>query len=160
MKCPHCGSLEDKVVNSRLAPGGETVRRRRECLDCGQRFTTMEQMEGVLLKVIKRDGRREDFSLAKLRGGLDIACRKRDIETGRLDQIAADIQTSLQNRLDKEIMSAEIGEMVLLRLREIDDVAYVRFASVYRDFRDISEFAEELKTLRSPTEDDENNTTE
>jgi len=148
MKCPHCGSLDDKVVNSRLGPGGEMIRRRRECLGCGQRFTTMEGLEGVSLKVIKRDGRREDFDLQKLRRGLDIACRKRNIETSLLDRLAAEIQTALQNRLDKEISSQEVGEMVLRRLREIDEVAYVRFASVYRKFRDLSEFEHELEALK------------
>ena len=149
MKCPHCGSIDDKVVNSRLTPGGEGIRRRRECLGCGQRFTTMEHLEGVALKVIKRDGRREDFDPRKLRHSLDIACRKLDIETGRLDQIASDIQTALQNRLEKEVRSQEVGEMVLRRLRDLNQIAYVRFASVYRQFRDVSAFAEELAGLKN-----------
>ncbi|MCX7048233.1 MAG: transcriptional regulator NrdR [Candidatus Sumerlaeota bacterium] len=147
MKCPHCGSLDDKVVNSRLTPGGEMIRRRRECLSCQKRFTTIEQIEGISIKVIKRDGRREDFSLGKLHQGLDIACRKRDIPMRKLDELAANIQATLQNRLEKEVSAQEIGEMVLRGLREIDEVAYVRFASVYRKFRDVSEFQQELQAL-------------
>ena len=123
------------------------IRRRRECLACEKRFTTIEQIEGILIKVVKRDGRREDFSVAKLRQGLDIACRKRDIPTHDLDKLASNIQSMLQNRLDKEVSAQEIGEMVLRGLKEIDEVAYVRFASVYRKFRDVSEFQQELQAL-------------
>ena len=141
--------MDDKVVNSRAVPGGRMIRRRRECLACEQRFTTIEMLEGINLKVVKRDGRREDFDVRKLRGGLDVACRKRDIPTQSLDQLAADIQTELQNMLDKEVSSQQIGEMVLRRLREIDDVAYVRFASVYRKFGDVNEFLQELESLKT-----------
>ena len=147
MKCPFCGHLEDKVMDSRSAQEGSAIRRRRECLQCGRRFTTYEHVEDVPLMVIKKDGRREGFDRNKLLAGLVKACEKRPVSLERLEGVVDAIARTLQNNLDKEVSSSQIGEMVMQQLHEIDEVAYVRFASVYRQFKDINQFMGELKGL-------------
>ncbi len=147
MRCPYCGSLEDKVVDSRLSKDGRSIRRRRECLRCRERFTTYEYIEEVSLMVIKSDGRREPFDRQKLLKGIRIACTKRPIPMDRLEQVVSEIESEIYNIADREISTKVIGEMVMAKLRELDEVAYVRFASVYRDFKDKNEFMEELKKL-------------
>ncbi len=147
MKCPFCGHLEDKVVDSRSAQEGSAIRRRRECLQCSRRFTTYEHVEDVPLMVIKKDGRREAFDRKKLLAGLVKACEKRPVGLERLEGIVDSIERLLQNNLDKEVSSTQIGEMVMQQLHELDEVAYVRFASVYRQFKDINQFMGELKDL-------------
>ncbi len=147
MLCPYCGSERNKVVNSRSAQGGASIRRRRECLDCGRRFTTHETVEDIPLFVIKKEGTREEFDRQKIIKGIMHACEKRNVPFQRIEEIVSNIEKSLYNEMSKEVQSKKIGEMVLKRLRDLDEVAYVRFASVYRDFRDISEFSEEVKAL-------------
>jgi transcriptional repressor NrdR len=147
MMCPYCSSEENKVVNSRGARGGASVRRRRECLDCGRRFTTHETIEDIPLFIIKKDGVRVEFDRQKIIKGVARACEKRNITFSKMEGIANDIEKCLYNEMTKEVHSDTIGEMVLKRLRELDEVAYVRFASVYRDFRDISEFSDEIRAL-------------
>ena len=147
MICPYCGGEENKVVNSRSARNGASIRRRRECLKCGRRFTTHETLEEIPLRVIKKDGVREEFERQKILKGMVRACEKRDIPYEKLEELVSNIEKSLYNEMSREVQSKKIGEMVLKRLRELDEVAYVRFASVYRDFRDVSEFSEEVKAL-------------
>ena len=147
MRCPFCENIEDRVVDSREVGGGLSIRRRRECLSCSRRFTTYERIDTVPYRVVKKDGRRENFNREKLLGGLIRACEKRPIATKDLESIADEVETLLQNTQDREIGSHVIGNLVMERLKELDQVAYVRFASVYRQFRDISEFLEEVKTL-------------
>ena len=147
MKCPYCGSDTDKVVDSRSAKNGESIRRRRECLTCNQRFTTYEYIEDVSLNVIKADGSREQFDRKKLLHGIAISCAKRPIPTDRLDEIVDDITRQIETRGEREISSHDIGEMVMERLKVLDEVAYVRFASVYRKFKDKSEFLHELNRI-------------
>jgi len=147
MKCPYCSFSDSKVVDSRPAEDGESIRRRRECLACRRRFTTFEVIESLPLVVIKKDGSRQSFVRSKLLNGMLRACEKRPVPFSDLEHIAEEIEQSLQNKLDREVPSSEIGEMVMEKLREADEVAYVRFASVYRQFQDISSFAEELQKL-------------
>jgi transcriptional repressor NrdR len=136
MKCPFCGHADSKVVDSRDSETGEAIRRRRECLVCGKRFTTYERIEAVPLYVVKKDGRREEFSHQKLLGGLVMASKKRDLAPARLDLLVEEIENSLRSRNLTEVPSRLIGEMVIERLRELDEIAYIRFASVYRSFKD------------------------
>ncbi len=147
MKCPYCGYEESKVVDSRPADEGESIRRRRECLSCGKRFTTYENVESLPLVVIKRDGRRETFDRNKMLNGMLKACEKRPISLSDLDKCVDEIEMTIQNTLKREISTIDIGELVMNHLRELDEVAYVRFASVYRQFKDINSFMRELNKL-------------
>jgi len=147
MKCPYCAFGESKVIDSRPAEEGATIRRRRECLSCQKRFTTYETMERLPLLVIKRNGTRQPFDKVKLVEGLIRACEKRPVALGDLEAIASEIEQELQNRMEREISAIEIGEMIMDRLRGLDEVAYVRFASVYRQFRDINTFRDEVNKL-------------
>ncbi|MEM9445728.1 MAG: transcriptional regulator NrdR [Verrucomicrobiota bacterium] len=147
MRCPKCGKIEDKVIDSRTWKDGAVIRRRRECLHCGNRFTTYEEIEREDIRVIKRDGRYEAFDIKKLLGGLLKACEKRPVSPDRLKKAAQDITDSLEKKYNKEIPSTEIGESIMRTLRQLDEVAYVRFASVYRQFKDIDEFINEVKNL-------------
>lgn len=147
MKCPFCASNEIKVIDSRDTESQDAVRRRRECIDCGKRFTTYERVEEQPLTVIKRGGEREVFSRTKLLEGLLRACEKRPIETATLEGLIDEIVAELRNEFKTEVPSAEIGERVLLKLKDLDKVAYVRFASVYRQFEDVEEFQRELSKL-------------
>ncbi len=148
MKCPFCSHLENRVLDSRLSKEGDMTRRRRECLQCGKRFTTYERIEEILPWVVKKDGRREPFDRLKIASGMKRACEKRPISMEQLDQIIGEIERYYQDRGDREIQSQEIGQFVMAKLKELDEVAYVRFASVYREFKDISEFVNELKNLK------------
>ena len=147
MKCPYCGYLESKVVDSRPADEGASIRRRRECLSCHKRFTTYETMESLPLMVIKKDGSRQSFDRGKVLGGLIRACEKRPVSYQTLEGLVTEIEQVLQNQMDREISSAQIGELVMERLKKLDEVAYVRFASVYRQFKDINTFMAELNNL-------------
>lgn len=147
MKCPYCANPESKVVDSRPADEGSSIRRRRECLECHRRFTTYETMESLPLVVIKKDGSRQTFDKSKLLGSMIKACEKRSVPLATLEQIANEIEQSLQNKMEREISSAEIGELVMERMKSVDEVAYVRFASVYRQFKDINTFMAELNKL-------------
>ncbi len=147
MKCPFCGSIEDKVIDSRTSKEGDAIRRRRECLKCGKRFTSYERVEDIIPVVVKKDGRREPYDRLKVLTGLKKACEKRPIGTETLDGITDSIEKKLVGLGVKEIKSTWIGEEVMSALRELDKVAYVRFASVYRQFKDINEFMNEVKTL-------------
>jgi len=152
MRCPYCSSIDNKVVDSRMGKEGDSIRRRRECLKCEGRFTTYERVEEVLPSVIKKDGRREPFDRLKILNGLKKACEKRPISTEMLEKTVEEIEKSLQEKGLKEIPSTVIGEEVMERLHKLDEVAYVRFASVYRSFRDINEFMSELKDILSNKE--------
>jgi transcriptional repressor NrdR len=152
MKCPYCGHLGDKVVDSRESKEGEAIRRRRECLDCGKRFTSYERIDEIPYMVVKKDGTRERFERQKLVAGLLKACEKRPVSLNALDAVADRIEAALQDRPEKEIGTAEIGGFVMEELKKLDKVAYVRFASVYRQFRDIGEFMHELQGLLNPKE--------
>ena len=154
MKCPYCGYAESKVIDSRPAEEGSTIRRRRECLACSKRFTTYEIMERLPLVVVKRDGSRQSFDRTKVINGLVRSCEKRPVTLGQLEAIADEIESELQGALEREISTAEIGEMVMSRLKDLDEVAYVRFASVYRQFKDINTFMEELKKLLGDKEEE------
>ena len=147
MKCPYCGHLESKVVDSRPADEGASIRRRRECLSCRKRFTTYETMESLPLMVIKKDGSRQSFERGKVMAGLIRACEKRPVSYQTLEGLVAEIEQALQNQIDREISSSQIGELVLERLKKLDEVAYVRFASVYREFKDVDSFMSELHQL-------------
>ena len=147
MKCPFCGYTESKVIDSRPAEEGATIRRRRECLACGKRFTTFEIIERLPLVVVKRDGSRQSFDKVKLINGMVRACEKRPVSLETLERIADEIEQELQSNLEREIRTVDVGEMVMKRLKDIDEVAYVRFASVYRSFKDINTFMEELSKL-------------
>ena len=147
MKCPYCGYAESKVIDSRPAEEGSTIRRRRECLACHKRFTTYEIMERMPLVVVKRDGSRQSFDRVKVINGLVRACEKRPVALSQLEGIADEIEAELQGALEREVSTAEIGEMVMDRLKNLDEVAYVRFASVYRQFKDINTFMQELTKL-------------
>ena len=149
MKCPFCGFLESKVIDSRPAEEGSTIRRRRECLACQKRFTTYEIIENLPLVVVKRDGSRQTFDRVKLINGMVRACEKRPVSLAQLEKIADEIEQELQSALEREISTVDIGEMVMRRIKEVDEVAYVRFASVYRSFKDINTFMEELTKLLS-----------
>ena len=147
MKCPFCGATDDKVVDSRESREGEVIRRRRECVSCGRRFTSYETIEEIPYMVVKNDGRREAFDRKKLRAGLVKACEKRPVAPARLDAIVDEIETLLHDAEEREITTTRVGSLVMERLRELDKVAYVRFASVYRKFEDVDEFLLELKNL-------------
>lgn len=147
MKCPYCGHLQDKVVDSRESREGEVIRRRRECLECGRRFTSYERVDEIPYMVVKKDGRRERFERQKLIAGLLKACEKRPVRVNALEEVADRVEAALQEKPDKEITTTEIGQHVMQELRQLDKVAYVRFASVYRHFRDIGEFMTELEDL-------------
>ncbi|WP_209341940.1 transcriptional regulator NrdR [Flavonifractor sp. AGMB03687] len=147
MKCPYCAHPESKVVDSRPSDEGSSIRRRRECLACHKRFTTYETMESLPLMVIKKDGSRQTFDKTKLLNGMIRACEKRPVAFATLEEMANEIEQVLQNEMDREIPTARIGELVMERLKGVDEVAYVRFASVYRQFKDISTFMEELNKL-------------
>lgn len=147
MRCPFCGYSESRVIDSRPAEEGATIRRRRECLSCQKRFTTYEIMERLPLVVIKKDGSRQTFDRMKLINGMLRACEKRPVPMDSLQTAADEIEQELQNSLDKEVSSERIGELVMIKLKALDDVAYVRFASVYRQFKDINTFMDELNKL-------------
>lgn len=147
MRCPFCGYPESKVLDSRPTDEGSAIRRRRECSSCSRRFTTYEKVEEVPLVVVKKDGRREVFDRSKVIGGLLKACEKRPVPIAALEQIADEVEKDIRNTLEREVPSQRVGEMVMERLRMVDEVAYVRFASVYRQFKDINRFMEELKKL-------------
>jgi transcriptional repressor NrdR len=147
MRCPFCSAHDDRVVDSRESRDGATIRRRRECLSCGRRYTSYEQIEDIAFRVVKSDGRREEFSRSKLLAGLLKACEKRPVPLKALEGIVDEAEGLLQTREDREITTRELGEMVMERLRHLDQVAYVRFASVYRQFEDIDEFMSELRKL-------------
>ena len=147
MHCPYCSSLEDKVVDSRLSKEGEVIRRRRECLKCRRRYTTYERIEESLPVVVKKDGRREPFDRHKIFTGLAKACEKRPVSMDRLDTIVSRIEKEIQERGTSEIESRLVGEAVMRELHALDQVAYVRFASVYREFKDVNQFMSELKSL-------------
>lgn len=147
MKCPFCGHLEDRVIDSRAGGAGEVIRRRRECAACERRFTTYERVEDILPTVVKKDGRREPFDRQKLVRGLRIACNKRPVSTDQIEALTDTIEREAQESERREISSAELGERIMRHLRDLDEVAYVRFASVYRSFRDIDQFMAELGKL-------------
>ena len=147
VRCPYCSYSESKVIDSRPAEEGTTIRRRRECLSCGKRFTTYEIMERLPLLVVKRDGSRQSFDRTKIIGGLVKACEKRPVSAEAIEHIADEIEQELQSSLEREVSSVQIGEMIMDRLKNLDQVAYVRFASVYRQFKDINTFLEELNKL-------------
>ena len=147
MKCPFCGYTESKVIDSRPAEGYTMIRRRRECLQCAKRFTTYETIESMPLVVVKRDGVRQSFDRVKLINGMVRACEKRPVPLQKLEGIADEIEQELQGKLEREVSTVEIVEMVMKRLKEVDEVAYVRFASVYRSFKDINTFMDELSKL-------------
>ncbi len=147
MKCPFCTKINNKVIDSRLSKDGRVVRRRRECLECARRFTTYERLEEMLPMVVKKDGRREAFDREKIVSGIRKACQKRPVESYRIEEFVEGLESYFQELNKKEIESSEIGEKVMNKLREWDEVAYVRFASVYRQFRDIGEFMVELEEI-------------
>jgi len=147
MKCPFCRDLENKVIDSRLSKEGDIIRRRRECLRCERRFTTYERVEEMLPMIVKKDGRREVYDRLKVIAGLKKACEKRPVTVAALEAVADKVEGTLQERPEKEIATADIGAFVMEELKKLDKVAYVRFASVYRHFRDIGEFMTELKDL-------------
>ena len=147
MKCPYCGCEDSKVIDSRPTDEGERIRRRRECTKCGKRFTTYEIIESVPLVVVKKDGTRESFDRVKLFNGLLRACEKRPVPVENIEKAVNDIEAQLQNSLEKEITSEKIGELAMENLKAIDEVAYVRFASVYRQFKDVSTFVDEVTKL-------------
>lgn len=147
MKCPYCGYIESKVIDSRPTDEGEKIRRRRECIKCQKRFTTYEIVESLPLIVVKKDKTREEFDRRKLLSGMRHACEKRPVSVETLEKMVDEIETSLQNTLDREVTSTKIGELAMSKLKDVDEVAYVRFASVYRQFKDINTFMEELNKL-------------
>ena len=147
MKCPFCDELEDKVVDSRMAKEGEVIRRRRECLACRRRYTTYERVEEILPMVVKKDGRRESFDRTKILAGLKKACEKRPISTATIEDVTDRIEKRIQEMGETEIESRIVGEELMKELHQLEQVAYVRFASVYREFKDIDQFMDELKTL-------------
>lgn len=147
MKCPYCAHFESKVVDSRPADEGASIRRRRECLSCRKRFTTYEMVESLPLMVVKKDGSRQSFDRGKILAGLIRACEKRPVSFDTLENIALEIEQNLQSQIEREVSSLAIGEQVMERLKQVDQVAYVRFASVYRQFKDLNTFMEELNKL-------------
>ena len=147
MKCPKCGETDDKVIDTRPNDEGRSIRRRRECVACGYRYSTIERVEGLSLKVIKKDGTRQDFSREKLLEGLNSACSKRPVSNENLIKIVNEVESKLQEQRNGEISTSEIGELVMTRLRNLDKVAYVRFASVYRDFTDVQSFTKEIEEI-------------
>ncbi|MFC1579387.1 transcriptional regulator NrdR [Thermodesulfobacteriota bacterium] len=153
MKCAYCGKINNKVIDSRLSKDGRTIRRRRECLECERRFTTYEKLEEVLPMVVKKDGRREPFNREKIIGGIKKACQKRAVSVTVIDDFVDSLELYFQELGKKEVDSKEVGEKVITNLREWDEVAYVRFASVYRQFRDINEFMNELEDILKTRKD-------
>lgn len=147
MRCPFCGHVEDKVVDSRESREGEAIRRRRECLHCGRRFTSYERVEEVPILIVKKDGRREPFDRQKLLRGVMAACQKRPVSLGRLEELVGDVQARLVEQTEREIPSRALGELVMDALKTVDSVAYVRFASVYREFKDLPDFVKALESL-------------
>lgn len=147
MRCPFCGHDEDKVIDSRPAEDGAAIRRRRECISCGRRFTTYEKIENLPLLVIKKDGTRQPYDRDKLISGLLKSCEKRPVSTAQIEKLADSVELQIQNSLRREISSQEIGEMVMVHLKQLDEVAYVRFASVYRQFKDVNSFLQELNDM-------------
>lgn len=147
MRCPYCGNLDSKVIDSRPTDDYTSIRRRRECINCAKRFTTYEKVEQVPILVIKKDMRRETYDSDKILKGMIKACEKRPVPIQKLEEITEEIDRQIYNSLEKEITSAKIGEMVMEKLKQVDEIAYVRFASVYRQFRDINTFIEELEKL-------------
>ena len=153
MKCPFCQEDNDRVVDSRAVQDGSAIRRRRRCAACNRRFTTYERTEGTAVKIIKKDGTREPFDRAKLKRGLEIACGKRPISDARLEAVIAEVENELETTFELEVQSRYVGELVMQHLREIDQVAYVRFASVYRQFEDVHDFVSELKPMLDESDD-------
>lgn len=147
MKCPACSYNETKVVDSRLSGDGSSVRRRRECLKCEKRFTTYEYVEQVPLMVVKRDGRRQPFDRKRIISGLVKACEKRPVSIDKMEEITLEIEREIQKKFDREVNSKDIGEIIMEKLAQLDEVAYVRFASVYRQFRDVNQFMSELEII-------------
>jgi transcriptional repressor NrdR len=147
MRCPFCGHDEDKVIDSRPADEGAAIRRRRECISCSKRFTTYEKIENLPLLVVKKDGTRQPYDRDKLISGLLKSCEKRPVSTSQIEKLADNVELQIQNSLRREISSREIGEMVMELLKDIDEVAYVRFASVYRQFKDVNSFLQELNDM-------------
>jgi len=148
MKCPFCSCEEDKVVDSRSSREGKSIRRRRECLSCGQRFTTYEYVETIPLTIVKADGRREPYDRQKILSGLRTACKKRPVSTETIDQMADQIENQIQGMAESEISSKHIGELAMKALYQVDEVAYIRFASVYRKFKEIKEFLSEISVMQ------------
>jgi transcriptional repressor NrdR len=148
MRCPFCAALEDRVVDSRESREGDVIRRRRECVRCGRRFTSYEKIESRSFQVVKRDQRREPYDREKLMRGLQVACRKRPVPQAELDRVADSIEAAIYDSSEREISSQQLGRMVMDRLRDLDPVAYVRFASVYRRFEDVDAFVKELHRLK------------
>lgn len=147
MKCPYCEYPESKVVDSRPTDEGQAIRRRRECISCGKRFTTYEKIEEIPIIVVKKDGNRQSYDRNKLMNGIIKACEKRPVSMSTIEKMVDDIEKVISNSLDNEITSAEIGEEIMNRLKDVDEVAYVRFASVYRQFKDVNSFMDELKKI-------------
>lgn len=147
MRCPFCGFFDTKVLDTRSADDGNAIRRRRECSECNKRFTTYEKMENLPLIVVKKDGSREVFDQAKVLNGIIKACEKRPVAFKDLEEISFQIERKLKNKMEREISSAYIGELVMDKLKQLDEVAYVRFASVYREFKDVNTFIKEIETL-------------
>jgi transcriptional repressor NrdR len=147
MKCPFCGTIDDKVIDSRISSEGDTIRRRRECLKCQKRFTTYERLEEHPMMVIKKDGRREPFGRKKLLSGIVKACEKRPVPMDKIEGMVDEVERLIQRNYEKEVSSTTIGEFVMKQLHDLDEVAYVRFASVYRQFKDINQFMKELSFL-------------
>lgn len=157
MICPYCTKIDNKVIDSRLSKDARTIRRRRECIGCGRRFTTYEKLEDILPMVVKKDGRREPFSRDKIIGGIRNACQKLPVSEARIQEFADSLESYFQDLGKKEIGSSEIGERVINKLKEWDEVAYVRFASVYRQFKDINEFMSELEEMLKARQEKEDN---
>jgi len=155
MKCPFCQSDNDRVVDSRASDDGAAIRRRRECLDCKHRYTTYERVEGTTVKIVKKDGGRESFDHAKLKRGLEKACWKRPISDAQLEAVIASVEEDLEAAFDSEVESRRLGELVMQKLRDLDEVAYVRFASVYRQFKDVHDFVTELKPMLDESDEEE-----
>lgn len=147
MRCPFCAHIEDKVVDSRESKDGDSIRRRRECLGCGRRFTSYERIDEIPYMVVKKDGKREGWDRNKVLSGLFRAAEKRPVSTGQLEAICDEVEKNVQDSLDRELATSEIGKIIMRRLKSLDKVAYVRFASVYLEFADVSEFMDELKVL-------------
>lgn len=147
MKCPFCGYQEDKVVDSRASNEGASVRRRRECIKCGRRFTTYEYVEEMPIMVVKKDGRRETFDRKKIQAGIIKACEKRPISVDKIDDLVISIERAVLKKFDREVPSSFVGELIMQKLASLDEVAYVRFASVYRQFKDVNQFMKELKSI-------------
>lgn len=147
MKCPYCYVPESKVIDSRASDNGASIRRRRECVSCGRKFTTYERVENMVMMVIKKDGSRQSFDRNKIANGIRRACEKRPVTVAQIDEAVSSIEMQVYNKFNKEISSIDIGELVMNKLKELDDVAYVRFASVYRQFKDLNTFVEELQKI-------------